>query len=110
MLPDINTSHSVSMLDTLRRCIQCTVLSHKWPQPVLTKTKQVKKDRSKDHVVDIQFHSCTDNSEEKKKEDILSEDEDEEEDTGPEEIVDVSLMRLFHMATLGGATGSFHCL
>lgn len=100
---DINTSHCVSMLDTLRRCIQCTVLSCKWPQPVIVKTKKVKDDKVKEHVVDIQSHSYVDNSEEKI-EVVVSEDEDEEEDTGPEEIVDVSLMRLFHMATLGGAT------
>lgn len=102
---DINTSHCVSMLDTIRRCIQCTVLSYKCPRPFITgsnaKCQKFKGDEVKvcneviKSLASVEFNDV--NQEE-------TERTDEDNNLEAEEIVDISLMRLFHMATLGGAT------
>ena len=87
------------MLETIRRALQCIVLNRKWPQPTSLK----RRGESKRNASESNDSDCRISSEEKKEDD--SDDESDGLEFAPNEIIDISVTRLFHMATLGGATG-----
>lgn len=105
---DLTTSHCVSMLETIRRAVQCVVLNRRWPRSEVKpkekrrNRKEEETEKEKNEKEEEEIRAAEDDSGKTEK---SGKDDDEDEDEGDNdgEIVDVSLMRLFHIATLGGA-------
>jgi len=114
---DLNTSHSVSMLDTIRTASLCIKLSATCKDPA-TSRKKFSSGGKGCGSVEMNGHSLPRIEEWKDKETLNDDDKDDDDDDDDNEYDEVdeddntstiSFKDLFRMATLGGATGNGHC-